>query len=98
MGVEGNVLYLRTVEEYLLYLESKGFSFGEDAIGFIYFGKAYTNASDELINTAIECTLKIQKRFDGSFYVSLLEMFVNNNIKTRREAIYYIKSKQIFPL
>ena len=75
-----------TVEEYLHYLEGKGFQFQEDAIGFIYFGKHYTNASDEMINTAIELTLKAQKRFDGSFYVSLLETLISNKINTRKDA------------
>lgn len=89
---------MKTVEEYLLFLESKGFSFGEDAVGFIYFGKAYTNAADELINTSIECTLKIQKHFDGSFYISLLERLVKAEVTTRKEALTYLKEEQLFPL
>lgn len=86
---------LRKVEDYLRFLESKGFLFQEDAIGFIYFGKHSTNASDVLANTAIELTLKAQKKFDGSFYLSLLEMLVANKIKTRLEAIQYVKEKEI---
>ncbi|AYV66813.1 hypothetical protein CHH55_15290 [Niallia circulans] len=89
---------MKTVEEFLLFLESKGFSFGEDVIGFIYFGKAYTNATDELVITAIECTLKIQKKFDGSFFVSLLEMFNDNELKTKKEVIGFIKRNHLFPL
>lgn len=88
-------LSVNTVEDYLCFLQSKGFQFQDDAIGFIYFGKHYTNASDELINTAIELTLKAQKKFDGSFYVSLLEMLVANKIKTRREAIQFVKEKEL---
>ncbi|MEQ2528591.1 hypothetical protein EKG37_13525 [Robertmurraya yapensis] len=83
------------LEEYLQLLEGKGFQFGEDAIGFIYFGKQYTDASDELARTALELTLKAQKRFDGSFYVSLLEMFKSNQITTRAEALKFIKEKNI---
>lgn len=86
---------LRKVEDYLCFLESKGFQFQEDAIGFIYFGKHYTNASDVLTNTAIEITLKAQKKFDGSFYVSLLETLVANKITTRLEAIQYVKEKEL---
>jgi len=86
---------MKTVEEYLHFLQSKGFQFREDAIGFIYFGKNYTNASDELANAAIELTLKAQKSFDGSFYVSLLETLVSKNITSRREAIKYVKEKSI---
>lgn len=82
----------------MLFLDEKGFSFGDDAIGFIYFGKAYTNATDELVITAIECTLKIQKRFDGSFFVSLLEMFMDNELKTKKEVISFIKRNHLFPL
>lgn len=86
---------MKTVEEYLHFLQSKGFQFREDAVGFIYFGKHYTNASDELANAAIELTLKAQKSFDGSFYVSLLETLVSKNITSRQEAIKFVKEKAI---
>ncbi|MDN3016771.1 DUF6123 family protein [Paenibacillus sp. BSR1-1] len=89
---------MRTVEDYLHFLKGKGFQFQEDAIGFIFFGKHYTNASDEVINTAIELTLKAQKSFDGSFYVSLLETLAANRIKTRSGAIKFIKEKELLAL
>ncbi|WNS73958.1 DUF6123 family protein [Bacillus sp. DTU_2020_1000418_1_SI_GHA_SEK_038] len=89
---------MKTVEEYLSFLQSKGFQFQEDAVGFIYFGKHYTNATDELTNTAIELTLKAQKSFDGSFYVSLLEMLISNKISTRVEAIQFVKDKEIISI
>jgi Family of unknown function (DUF6123) len=89
---------LATVEEYIQFLQGKGFQLQEDAIGFIHFGKQYTNASDELTNTAIELTLKAQKKFDGSFYVSLLEMLVSNQIQTRPEAIQYVKEKELISI
>lgn len=82
-------------EDYLLNLRDKGFQLREDAIGFIYFGKQYTNASDELTNTAIELTLKAQKTFDGSFYVSLLEMLTSNKIQSRVEAIKFVKDQKL---
>jgi hypothetical protein len=87
-----------TVEEYLHYLKGKGFQFEEDAIGFIYFGKHYTNASNELINTAIELTLKAQKNFDGSFYMSLLETFMSNEITTRQQALKFIKENELIAI
>jgi hypothetical protein len=87
-----------SLEEYLLRLNSKGFHFGDDAIGFIYFGKHYTGATDELANAALELTLKAQKRFDGSFYVSLLETFSANEIKNRKEAIRFVRDKQLLSL
>jgi hypothetical protein len=82
-----------TVEEYVEYLESKGFSFGEDDIGFIFFGKHYTNASDFLVNMAIEMTLKAQKHFDGSFYISLLEALKQNKIESRSEAESFARER-----
>lgn len=86
---------MRTVEEYLHYLKGKGFQFQEDAIGFIFFGKHYTNASDELMNTAIELTLKAQKSFDGSFYMSLLETFIANEIHTRQAAMDFVTEQDL---
>jgi len=87
-----------TVEDYLHYLKGKGFHFQDDAVGFIFFGKHYTNASDEMINTAIEITLKAQKRFDGSFYVALLEMLTANNINTRKAALKYVKENELLAI
>jgi hypothetical protein len=87
-----------TLEEYLHILKSKGFQLHEDAIGFIYFGKHYTNAPDEMINTAIELTLKAQKSFDGSFYMSLLETFIKNEIKTRKDAIKFVKENELLAI
>ena len=83
----------KTVEEYVSFLEDKGFTFGEDAIGFIYFGKRYTDASDFLVNTAIEMTLKAQKSFDGSFYISLLENLKQKQIKSRPEAEKFARER-----
>lgn len=87
-----------TVEDYLHYLKGKGFHFQDDAVGFIFFGKHYTNASDEMINTAIEITLKAQKRFDGSFYVALLEMLTANNINSRKAALRYVKENELLAI
>ena len=95
---ERNVLSVRTVEEYLHYLKGKGFQFQEDAIGFIFFGKHYTNATDEIIITAIELTLKAQKSFDGSFYMSLLETLISNKINTRKDAINFVKEQELLAI
>ncbi|MFZ7943107.1 MULTISPECIES: DUF6123 family protein [Bacillaceae] len=89
---------MQTVEEYLCYLTGKGFHFQEDAVGFIFFGKHYTNASDEMTNTAIELTLKAQKSFDGSFYMSLLETFISNQINTRKAAIHFVKKQELLAI
>ena len=92
------MLSVRTVEEYLHYLKGKGFQFQEDAIGFIFFGKHYTNATDEIIITAIELTLKAQKSFDGSFYMSLLETLISNKINTRKDAINFVKEQELLAI
>lgn len=84
---------LQKVEDYLLYLEEKGFHLKEDARGFISFGKHYTGASDEMVNGAIEWTLKVQKEFDGSFFMLLLESLIIQNIKTRQQIHSFLKKK-----
>lgn len=86
---------MRTVEDYLLHLKSKGFQLREDAVGFIYFGQQYTNSTDEITNAAIEITLKAQKGFDGSFYISLLETFASNKIESRKAAIRFVKEIEL---
>ncbi|MBK5501141.1 DUF6123 family protein [Peribacillus sp. TH14] len=83
----------QSTEEYVSFLEGKGFTFGNDAIGFIFFGKRYTNASDILVNVAIELTLKVQKNFDGSFYISFLENLKQNGIETRSAALSFAKKQ-----
>ncbi|MGG5253866.1 DUF6123 family protein [Neobacillus sp. SM06] len=89
---------MQTVDQYMLDLKGRGFHFQEDVIGFIYFGKRYTNASDEITNTAIELTLKAQKGFDGSFYIALLETLTANNIHTRKAALRFVKDKELLPI
>lgn len=79
--------------DYLMLLESKGFKFQEDTISFIYFGKQSTAAEDFLVALTIELTLKTQKRFDGSFYLSLLETLTEKRIETRKQA--YMLMKQL---
>ncbi|MCH1627350.1 DUF6123 family protein [Ferdinandcohnia quinoae] len=85
----------KKVDEYLQFLAQKGFQLGEDAIGFIAFGQSYTDSSEDLVIVAIELTLKAQKEFDGSFFISLLEMLKENNILTRTEALQFTKMKKI---
>lgn len=74
------------LETYLMNLDKRGFKFKDDVISFIFFGKQLTNASDYIVSISIELTLKAQKRFDGSFYLSLLETLKANNIETKTEA------------
>ncbi|MGM0873915.1 MAG: DUF6123 family protein [Bacillota bacterium] len=83
---------VKTVTDYVEYLTSKGFTFGADANGFIKFGQHYTDTQDEIVIIAIELTLKIQKEFDGSFFISLLEMFKKEAISNRKQAINQAQS------
>lgn len=82
---------MEKLEDYICRLSSKGFRLGEEAIGFIYFGKQLTSAPDWMVNIALEYTLKAQKRFDGGFYISLLETLVNRKVSNRKEANQIMK-------
>ncbi|MGN1400999.1 MAG: DUF6123 family protein [Bacillus sp. (in: firmicutes)] len=84
-----------TVEQYIVHLESKGFAFNDAHKGFIFFGKEMTAAADHIAIVAIEITLKAQKRFDGSFYISLLEAFKENNVTTRKRAIQFAERNHL---
>jgi hypothetical protein len=83
----------QTTEDYLSTLIGKGFPLQDEEIGFIYFGKKYTDLNDYLINLAIEVTLKLQRNFDGSFYIAILEGFKEANLQNYQEAENYLYSK-----
>lgn len=87
-----NLNMFGTVSEYVDHLISKGFVLGDDANGFIAFGQQYTDTVDEVVIIAIELTLKIQKEFDGSFFISLLENFKSEKINNRKQALRFIES------
>lgn len=78
--------------DYLFILEEKGFRFSDEMIAFIYFGKRSTDSSDLLVIAAIEITLKVQKEFDGSFFLSLLEWFKEREITDRQTALLFARS------
>lgn len=84
-----------SVGEYIQYLHSKGFRLKEDSICFIFFGMDYVDADENLVKTAIEITLKVQKQFDGSFYLSLLETLKNENIENREQVYNFVKEKHL---
>lgn len=75
-----------TLVDYLETLWVKGFKLPDEDIRFIYFGKKLTNADDWCVSFAIETTLRLKRQFDGSFYISLLELFHEHEIKNRHEA------------
>ncbi|KAB7708971.1 hypothetical protein F9802_02205 [Bacillus aerolatus] len=82
----------QTLADYLLKLEGRGFKFSDDMIAFIYFGKRSTNAPDPLITAAVEITLKAQKGFDSSFFLSLLERLTEQKVTDREMAIEFSRS------
>jgi uncharacterized protein YdaT len=85
----------KTVEEYIQFLRDKGFSFGEEEVGFVSFGQRYSGTSDDQVNAAIEITLKAQRHFDGSYFVALLEQLKTENITNQKEAYDYARLKGI---
>lgn len=85
------------LNNYISFLRSKGFRFGEEFLGFIQFGKGYTNANDKLLIVAIEITLKAQKTFDGAFFIALLETFQQEGVTGRREALSLAKKIALIP-
>ncbi|MFK2824158.1 DUF6123 family protein [Bacillus sp. B190/17] len=82
----------QTLADYLLELEGKGFRFSDDTISFIYFGKRSTEAADSLVITAVDITLKVQREFDGSFFLSLLEWFKEKGIGDQQAAMRFARS------
>lgn len=90
MGFHRQLSKIDRLEDYLLLLEGRGFKFQDSAISFIYFGKQYTGSPDYLVIAALENTLKAQKSFDGSFYLSLLETLKENHIRSRKEADRFV--------
>lgn len=88
-----NIRSSTDLEKYIQFLKGKGFQLGDDFKGFVELGKACTNASDELLIAAIEITLKGQRAFDGSFFISLLERFKYEGVERKEEAFEFAKNK-----
>ncbi|GGJ57030.1 hypothetical protein GGR02_001924 [Anoxybacillus voinovskiensis] len=83
----------QTIAQYFAFLESKGFRLEEDVFRFVQFGQQYAQASDELTIIALEWTLKVQRQFDGSFFLALLEEWKQQQITTRQQARLFMKEK-----
>lgn len=83
--------------EFIQFLSSKGIHLTEDHIAFIYFGKKYTDSSDEVVNAAIETTLKVQIKFDASYYIALLEAMNRADVTNYFEAKRFVRKKKIVP-
>ncbi|WNB90230.1 DUF6123 family protein [Bacillus sp. NEB1478] len=79
--MEENVL-----EDYIALLASKGFRLPDGDLYFIDFGRHYTDASDYQVKIALEITLINQLSFDGSYFIALLESFVKENVRSKKNA------------
>lgn len=84
-----------TLGDYIEELWEKGFKLSDEQVQFIYFGKQYTNAHDWLLILALKTTLQIQHHFDGSFYISLLELLQEKKVTTEKQARQEFQNKGI---
>ncbi|WP_226034737.1 DUF6123 family protein [Aquibacillus saliphilus] len=78
---------------YIEDLWTKGFKLTDEEVRFIYFGKNSTDAPEWKIMLALRITLRVQKSFDASFFLSLLELLNSDTIKTKKEANTALKDK-----
>ncbi|WP_440895694.1 DUF6123 family protein [Amphibacillus sp. Q70] len=85
----------QSLADYLEYLWDKGFKLTDEQVRFIYFAKKYTNSNEWLSCVALEITLKLQLYFNGSFYISLLEVLNEFKVKTRKDVNQVLKQKGI---
>lgn len=83
------------IEEKLRQLHDKGFRFGEEVREFLYFGKLSTNATDNQVLIAFTWTVKLQGTFDGSFYVNLLEQFVQGETQSEEQAFLFMQTHHL---
>lgn len=77
-------------------LWSKGFKLSDEEVQFIYFGLGYTDSSIETVKLALLFTLQVQMSFDRSFYISLLELFNQHDVKNREKAIALLKKNHLY--
>ncbi|MFB1049356.1 DUF6123 family protein [Paraliobacillus sp. JSM ZJ581] len=84
-----------SLADFIEILWEKGFKLTDEEVHFIYFGKRYTEASDEIIIIALKYTLQIQLHFNRSFYISLLELLMENKVMNEKQALAVFKQKSI---
>jgi len=90
------VKYYQSLADYLEELWDKGFKLTDEQVRFIYFAKKFTNSNEWHACVALENTLKLKYYFNGSFYISLLELLNEYQVNTRREVVHLLKQKGIF--
>lgn len=74
-----------SLADFLEYLWDRGFKLTDEQVRFIYFAKKYTNSSEWLSSIALEAMLKLQFKFNRSFYISLLELLNEHGIRSKKE-------------
>ncbi|CQR46649.1 hypothetical protein BN1058_00919 [Paraliobacillus sp. PM-2] len=84
-----------SLADFIEVLWEKGFKLSDEEVHFIYFGKRYTEASDQLNIIALKYTIQIQLHFDRSFYISLLELLMEHKIKNEKQARTLFQQKGI---
>jgi len=77
-------------------LWTKGFRLTDKDIHFIYLGKHSTNSEDWLVILAVKATIQFQFKFEGSFYLSVLEFLSENHPATRKKAWQLLEQKGMF--
>lgn len=82
--------------DYLEWLWSRGFRLAEEDVQFIFFGKSLANANDVRVKLAIESTLQLKFKFDGSFYIGILELFNEHEVMNKKDAIKLLKLKNMY--
>ncbi|GAA5415325.1 hypothetical protein Pryu01_00349 [Paraliobacillus ryukyuensis] len=84
-----------SLANYLEELWGRGFKLTNEDIRLIYFGKRFTAAHDHNIIMALKFTLQIQRDFDFSFYLSLLELLLEHEITNEQQAIQLFQQKKM---
>ncbi|WP_431799176.1 DUF6123 family protein [Halobacillus andaensis] len=77
---------MQPLANYLEDLWTRGFKLSDEHVHFIYFGKNSTNTEDWKVIVALQITLKYQKKFDPSFYISVLELIGRETVTTKKHA------------
>ncbi|MCM3719628.1 DUF6123 family protein [Fictibacillus phosphorivorans] len=82
------------LEDYVAWLASKGFRLSDGDLHFIDFGKHYTEATESQVKIALEVTLVKQLSFDASYFIALLESFVQEGVRSKKRAYEWLDHLQ----
>ncbi|SDJ68274.1 DUF6123 family protein [Sediminibacillus albus] len=74
-------------------LWAQGFRLSDKDVRFVYLGKNSTAAPEWKVIKALKVTLQFQLHFDGSFFLSVLELLAKDSVKNRKMANAVLKEK-----